>query len=122
MNLRVDPIQSCSDKQHEQQQQQQREQRITVACLQVLSRAPRGGALRYLQRALRWDRSSITNVGEQTLAGVFIGPSPLAVRHFPFAPTALHTQQLSRPAERAALAWCFVEAPRRHCPQSPKVT
>lgn len=118
----MDPIQSSSHKQHEMQQQQRWQQRLAVACLQVLSRAPRGGTLRYLQRALRWDRSSIINVGEQTLAGVFIGPSPLALRHSPFAPAALHTQQLSRAAERAALAWRFVEAPQRHCPQSPKVT
>lgn len=41
----------------------------------------------------------------------------------PFAPAALHTQQLSRgPAEREALARRFVEAPERHCPQSLKLT
>lgn len=75
----------------------------------------------YLQTVLRWDRSSIINVGEETLACVFIGPGPLDLSHS-ICPAALHTQQLSRTAERGALAWCFVEAPEHHCPQSPKLT
>ena len=80
-----------------------------------------GSVLIYLQTVLRWDRSSIINVGGETLACVFIGPGPLDARHS-ICPAALHTQQLSGPAERGALASCFVEAPLHHCPQSPKLT
>ncbi|MEQ2175709.1 hypothetical protein GOODEAATRI_020624 [Goodea atripinnis] len=74
----------------------------------------------YLQTVLRWDRSSIINVGEKTLACVFIGLGPLDLRRT-ICPAALHTQQLSRPSERAALASCFVEAPERHCKLDPKL-
>lgn len=75
----------------------------------------------YLQTVLRWDRASIINVAEETFACVFIGLGPLDLRRS-ICLAALHTQQLSRPSERAALASCFVDGPEHHCPQRPKLT
>ena len=50
-----------------------------------------GSRLIYLQRVLRWDRSSIINVGYQTLAWVFIGPSTLDLRHFHLPGSLAHS-------------------------------